>query len=97
MRRTRTSDRLQAILDHSPSLIFVKDRAGSYLEANHRLQALMGMSRAEMIGKTDYELPIPRVAADQLREFDRQVCETGVPMRVEESVPANGRCACIRQ
>ncbi|HEX8311353.1 MAG TPA: PAS domain S-box protein, partial [Chthoniobacteraceae bacterium] len=85
-----TRDRSQAIIDHSPSVIFVKDRAGCYLEANRRVQEMMGMSRAELIGKTDYELPLPREAADQLREYDRQVCETGVPIRVEESVPSNG-------
>jgi PAS domain S-box-containing protein len=54
--------RLRAILDHSPSPIFVKDLGGRYLIANDAWSRLWGRTPEQMTGRSDLELD-PRNAA----------------------------------
>jgi PAS domain S-box-containing protein len=74
---------LQAILDHSPNLIFVKDPAGRYLFVNRRFEDVFHLTREYIIDKTDDELFAPPQAA-AFRTNDRKVLEAGVPLEFEE-------------
>src|SRR5256712_10835481 len=47
---------LRAILDHSPSMIFLKEPNGRYLDCNLPFEQLCGLDREQIIGKTDREL-----------------------------------------
>jgi two-component system, NtrC family, sensor kinase len=79
-------ERLQAILDHSPAVIYVKDLEGRYLLTNHRHEALFHLAPGQARGKTDLEL-FPRHIALAFRENDRRIIETGLPSEFEEIAP----------
>ena len=74
---------LQAILDHSPNLVFVKDPAGRYLFVNRRFTDVFHLSLKQILSKTDEELFPPHQAA-AFRINDRKVLDAGVPLEFEE-------------
>lgn len=74
---------LQAILDHSPNLVFVKDRAGRYLFVNRRFEDVFHLTREHIINKTDDELFAPSQAA-AFRTNDRKVLDAVMPLEFEE-------------
>ena len=76
---------LQTILDTVPAPIFYKDSAGLYLGCNTAFERYLGKSRAEVIGKSVFDLAPPDLAqiyndADMelLRQGDTQSYETQV-------------------
>ena len=77
--------RLRAILENSPSIIFLKDADGSYLDCNPPFEKLCARSRDRIIGKTDWEL-FPAERAAQFRSNDLEVLQAGRPMEFEETV-----------
>jgi AraC-like DNA-binding protein len=70
---------------------FVKNTAGEFVLCNSAILDALGLaSKWDMIGKTDYDL-VPREIADAYNEADRQVIQTGIPVRnIVEPVPASG-------
>jgi PAS domain S-box-containing protein len=76
-RALRTSEaRLQAILDHSTAAVFVKDLQGRFVLVNDAFLRPLGLSRAELVGKTARELwPNSSALAD---DRDMRVVESGV-------------------
>ena len=80
-----SEERLQAILDNTSAVVYLKDLNGRYLLVNHRFEQLFGKSQAESLGKTDDEL-FPVLSAATYRENDRRVLATGQPLEVEEPV-----------
>ncbi|MDI1447848.1 response regulator [Polyangium sp. 6x1] len=77
---------LQAIVDNSTAVIYVKDLEGRYLMANRRHEELYHVSARSIIGKTDYDL-FPAEHADAFRASDQQVAAAGKPLEKEEIVP----------
>jgi PAS domain S-box-containing protein len=75
--------RLQDIVDNSAALVFVKDTAGRYVLINRYFEQRFGFTRAEVVGKTDFEL-FPREAAAVYVEHDRRVLGTGQALEAEE-------------
>ena len=75
--------RLQAILDHSPTLIFLKDTAGRYLLVNREFEHLFQLTRQDIVGKTDAELFSPGQAA-AFRANDLKVLQANAPLQFEE-------------
>jgi len=76
--------RLEAFLENSPNVIFIKDREGRYIYVNRRFKLLLRVAEEQVIGKTDGEL----FSAEQAAAFqanDRQVFQAGVPMEFEET------------
>jgi PAS domain S-box-containing protein len=84
--RIESEQWLQAILDHNPAAIAVKDLDGRYLLMNHRVEVLSGKSRAEIVGRTDQEI-WPRRMADQYQANDRRVAKERHAMEFEEPMP----------
>lgn len=80
-----SQEQLQAILDNSPAVIYVKDRQGRYQLVNRQFESLFGLSQSEVLGKTDQDLYPPEIAA-ALAENDRRVLDTGQPIQFEETV-----------
>ncbi|HEY2827414.1 MAG TPA: PAS domain-containing protein, partial [Pirellulales bacterium] len=77
--------RLQAILDNTSNVVYMKDIHGRYVLVNRRFEQLFKKTRREAIGKTDQELfSLTNAAAYQ--ENDHRVLETGQPVEVEEPV-----------
>jgi PAS domain S-box-containing protein len=75
--------RLHAVLDNSPSMIFLKDLQGRYLHFNRQFERTFHRSLPEAIGKTDLEL-FPAEEAALFRANDQKVVQAGVPMVFEE-------------
>ncbi len=80
-----TQTRFQQILDHTPVVAFVKDRAGRYAFANREFEQVVGARRESFLGKTDRDLFEPRVA-DALRRNDQRVLDERRPIEFEETI-----------
>jgi PAS domain S-box-containing protein len=77
--------RLQAILDHSTAVVFVKDLEGRFLLVNRHYETLFHMSREEVRGKTVLDL-FPAEFAETFRENDLKVLAARKPLQFEERV-----------
>ncbi|TMQ31321.1 MAG: PAS domain S-box protein [Nitrospirae bacterium] len=75
--------RLQAMLDHSPSLIFLKDLKGRYLEVNQQFERTFHLIRQGIIGKTDHDI-FPPEQATAFQANDLKVMEAGRSLQFEE-------------
>jgi PAS domain S-box-containing protein len=78
--------RLQAILDNSPAVIYVKDVRGRYLLVNQRFEKLFHVDRWQVRSRTDYDL-FPKEAADAFRANDRKVLQAEAAFQWEEIAP----------
>jgi len=76
--------RLQAILDNSPEMIFLKDLKGRYLHSNRQFEQTYHLARGEAVGMTDFDV-LPENDAKLLQAHDRQVIESGQALQFEES------------
>jgi PAS domain S-box-containing protein len=74
---------MQTVIDGSTSPIFLKDLDGKFITINASLERMLGISRAEIKGKTDYDIA-PREVADYWRTHDKQVMATGKAIQIEE-------------
>ncbi|HSD76794.1 MAG TPA: PAS domain S-box protein, partial [Solirubrobacteraceae bacterium] len=85
--RRAAQERLQAIIDNAPTLIFIKDLEQRYLLVNRRWEELFGVGAERAIGTRSAEiLPPGRVPGRE--DLDREVIATG-EMR-EASVRVRG-------
>jgi len=85
--RMRAERELEAIIDNTTAVIYVKDLHGRFLLVNRRFEELFHTSRSEIIGNTDYTY-FQAQAADAFRANDQRVIETNAPLEIEESVPS---------
>ncbi len=81
---------LQAVLDNSPALIYMKDEAGRYTFVNRCWTDSFHTSIEEVRGKTDFEL-FPEASARQFVANDREVAESGKALAFEEEAGFEGR------
>lgn len=81
--RKETEQRLQEIINRSPSIIFVKDVEGRYIKVNSQFEKLFGFTANDVIGKTDNEL-FSKEQAEEFRVNDQKVLESGEPITFEE-------------
>ena len=85
---------LQLAMDNIPHKIFWKDRRSVYLGCNSEFARIAGLdSPADIIGKSDYDLPWKKAESDRFRECDRQVMDSGEALLniVETQRQANGK------
>ncbi|HEY9260075.1 PAS domain S-box protein, partial [Chitinophaga sp.] len=80
--------RLDAILDYMPSMMFIKDMPGKYLLVNNRFTEIMGVDKKDIIGKTDAELSYDWVA--RYAQLDKEVLATKARVKVEDTITVNG-------
>lgn len=80
----RDSERLlQTVIDGSTSPIFLKDLDGKFITINASLERMLGISREEIKGKTDYDLA-PKEVADYWRTHDKKAIATRKAIQIEE-------------
>jgi PAS domain S-box-containing protein len=79
----QTEARLQAILDNTPEIIFLKDLEGRYLHYNRQFEQTFHVARGAALGKTDFDI-FPKNNAESFRSHDRQVIESGQAIQFEE-------------
>lgn len=85
----RTTEQLEAILENTTAIVYTKDLDGRYELVNDRFQELTGLSEAEMLGQTDWDIQAEEYAA-AVRENDRRAIEEERPIEVEEAAFRGG-------
>ena len=83
--RLRSEGMLEAIVENSLSIIFVKDLAGRYRMVNRRFLETFRVERDAVIGKTDYDI-FSQYEAASFRAMDQRVIQAGQPLMGEELV-----------
>jgi two-component system, NtrC family, sensor kinase len=78
-----SEERLQAILDNSPAVIYLKDTQGQYISINCQFEKNFHISKNQIVGKRDSDL-FPSDMADALQVNDQKVLDTRSPMQSEE-------------
>ncbi len=78
--------RLDTLVNAIPDLVYFKDGEGRYQIVNRALEASLGRSRAEILGKTDEGL-LPPATIAACRQSDQAVLRARAPVRSEEEYP----------
>ena len=81
-----SEERLQAIIDQTTAVIYVKDLEGRYILINRHYEELFSVTREEARGRTDSEV-FPKQIAAKFRENDLRVMSAGRPLEFEEIAP----------
>ncbi len=76
-----TEQRFARFMAHLPGLAWIKDEAGRYLYANDAAERAFGTPRADLYGRTDWEV-FPADTAARFRENDERAAAT--PAGVQE-------------
>ena len=82
----QSEQRLQAILDNSNAIIYLRDLEGKYIMVNHQFEKIFKVTGAEMAHKTSYDIFPPEIAVTY-EEHHRAVLTSGIPITIEELVP----------
>ncbi|MDE2343453.1 MAG: EAL domain-containing protein, partial [Betaproteobacteria bacterium] len=85
----RNAQWLQAIMDHVPALVYIKDAQGRYLMVNRQFENATGASNEQVVGKKVFDL-LPKDQAQAMHQNDLQVLSTGRFVEAEEIAPASG-------
>lgn len=80
-----SEQRFSRFMQQLPGLAWIKDIDGRYVYANDAALKSFGVTKAELYGKRDEEV-FPSESASQFIEHDRQAIESGVGIRVLESL-----------
>jgi PAS domain S-box-containing protein len=78
-------ERVQAIIDNTAAVIYVKDLEGRYSLVNRSFETLFHIGRDRATGHTDEELFEPQMASS-MRANDRRVMREHIPLQVEEVI-----------
>jgi PAS domain S-box-containing protein len=78
--------RLQEIADNATALIYLKRTDGRYMFINRRYETLLGLTRDDAVGRTDFDLWPPDIAA-AYTSADRAVSSARQPLELEEPIP----------
>ena len=90
--RERTQALLSSIVEHSPAIVFVKQAADlRYVLFNRAGESALGLSRAEVLGRTDHEL-FPPEQADRYRAADRRALASGRVVDIPEEPIDSSSC-----
>ena len=82
----QTEEQLQAIVDNSPTMVYLKDIKGQYLLVNRQFEIRFNISKDEIIGKTDYDI-FPQEVADKVTANDQAVLNSENSLEFEEVAP----------
>ena len=88
----KSEQQLQAILDNSTAVIYLKDFWGRYILVNSRFETLFHVSKAQVVGKTDFDF-FPRELAEVFQANDRKVLETRAALESEETRASRRRAS----
>jgi PAS domain S-box-containing protein len=84
-----SEERLNAIINNSSAVIYLKDIQGRYFLVNRQFELLFHISNKEVQGKTVWDI-FPQEIAKAVRANDEQVLESGTLLQFEEIVSING-------
>lgn len=75
---------LGAISMHNPNMMYIKDRQGRMVYANHAVQKAVGKGADKLLGKTDIEWHHELQQAAEWMENDRRIMESGTTTVFDE-------------
>ena len=81
-----TSGHLRSILENTPALITIRDRAGRFVLVSKHLEDIWGRPAGEAIGKTPEEVYPPDIAATARKE-DMDILDSGLPLTRIADIP----------
>ncbi|MCC9706690.1 PAS domain S-box protein [Streptomyces sp. MNU76] len=87
--QVRQNALLQAFMDHTPALVFIKDVHGRFLAVNTTFEENTGLSREQVLGRLDKDV-LPPGLARQARAADLAVLIDRAPVQREESITLPG-------
>ena len=82
---TESESRLQAILDNSTAVVYLKDLDGRHILINRHFDTLFQINNQKILGKTDAEI-FPKEIAAALQANDEKVLQAGTSIEFEEIV-----------
>ena len=85
-----TEAKLKDLVDHSATVISVKDLEGRYQLANRAFEGLLGDQGQTVVGSTDFDL-FPGQIAEKHRAEDQLVLASGKALEFEDSIPIGER------
>ncbi len=92
-RAEESEERLKALLDHNPSLVFLKDESGKYVYLNKAYERQFALSK-DWHGKTDFDF-WPKESAELFRINDSYVLKSGQTHQfLEDSTDLEGIRHC---
>jgi len=93
--KARQASLINLLLDSIPDIIFFKDLEGVYVGCNPAFTELIGLSKNEIIGKTDYDF-FDKENADWFTQHDQEMLKTNHTRNNEEWVTyPDGRKALL--
>jgi PAS domain S-box-containing protein len=75
----------QVILDNIPNSTWLGDREGRYVAVNKPFSRMFGLTPAEMVGKSDYDIYPPELAEKYESDF-KKVMQSGLRTLFEEAI-----------
>jgi two-component system cell cycle sensor histidine kinase/response regulator CckA len=85
----------RCLIENLEQSIFLKDSNFRFVAANRRFCESLGLTEADILGKTDFDF-YPRALAEKYRTDDVRVLTEGVRLDVEEENVASGRTRVVR-
>ncbi|MEV0185183.1 SpoIIE family protein phosphatase [Streptomyces sp. NPDC050625] len=87
--QVRQNELLQAFMDHTPAVVFIKDLDGRFLAVNTTFEESLGLSRERVLGRRDRDV-MPSDLARQARAADLAMLAGGTPVQREELLALPG-------
>ncbi|GAA3503292.1 hypothetical protein GCM10019016_104020 [Streptomyces prasinosporus] len=87
--QVRQNELLQAFMDHTPAVVFIKDLQGRFLAVNTTFEESLELPRDQVLGRRDQDVMPPDLAC-QARAADLAMLEEGRPVQREELLAVPG-------
>ncbi|MEU5395967.1 SpoIIE family protein phosphatase [Streptomyces tibetensis] len=87
--QVRQNALLQAFMDHTPAVVFIKDLDGRFLAVNTTFEQSMNLPRDQVLGRRDDDV-MPSDLARQARAADLAMLAEGRPVQREEQLALPG-------
>ena len=83
-------DKLKAVFDNAPDLLWIKDPKGVYISCNKRFEELYGAKEKDIVNKTDYDF-VDKELGDFFTNRDKLAMNSNIPFsNFEELTFADG-------
>ncbi|MCG3668142.1 PAS domain S-box protein [Aliarcobacter butzleri] len=79
-------NKLKAILENIPDLLWIKDANGVYITCNKRFEDFFGAKEKDIINKTDYDF-VDKELADFFKAHDTEAMNSEKPLSNFEEIP----------
>ncbi|GAA2258299.1 SpoIIE family protein phosphatase [Streptomyces indiaensis] len=87
--QVRQNELLQAFMDHTPAVVFIKDLEGRFLAVNTTFEQSLDLPRHRVLGRRDDDV-MPSDLARQARAADLAMLAEGKPVQREEQLVLPG-------